>query len=156
MKLHSTVEFRPTLQPEKKYLRVRKSRKFLTFRSLYSLITTSNLLKKGFLLHHSETIIDQSWKSIPLEERQVMCDICANMTVNLTGHKRSVHGIGPDGSQLPKFLCDHCGKEFTTKANLEFHAKMHSSEEYFCSICNEGPFGNKVFSDFLFLFIFIN
>ncbi|XP_077287323.1 uncharacterized protein LOC143912050 [Arctopsyche grandis] len=86
--------------------------------------TSQQLLK-----HHEK-------KHIPVEERMIhLCEICNSKFASkssLLSHMRAVH------QRLKPFVCDQCGRAFTTKGILEEHQVRHSdARPHICTICRK-------------------
>ena len=80
-------------------------------------------------------ISDNAW--IESQKGKFLCVPCRrafDSDVMYNNHLAVFHGIGQS-----TVVCEVCGRQCTTKANLNTHMRVHSTEmPYTCDICNKG------------------
>lgn len=68
-------------------------------------------------------------------KKSVECKICKKIVTRsaLYNHMKAQHGDG-----LKKFLCNLCGKTYSTKMSLDVHMNIHTKKiSYDCNICSK-------------------
>merc|ERR1719153_76005 len=60
------------------------------------------------------------------------CGIQLSTPTDVKRHIKEVH------SRAVTYPCSHCGKEFTKKANMKVHERIHTGEKpYMCNVCGQ-------------------
>lgn len=64
------------------------------------------------------------------------CEICHRKYKFASSLSRHIKKRHSTEGLIKKFECKHCGKKYSSKTSLDWHVKIHSTEFFYCNLCD--------------------
>ncbi|CAG9840427.1 unnamed protein product [Diabrotica balteata] len=77
--------------------------------------------------------LNQHMQEIHKKFQCFTCDVTFPYKKNLAVHNEHFHSV----EEKDKFLCNECGKVFTSQQLFRLHAETHAEGRYICSVCGK-------------------